>query len=96
MSDNAGRSFLDLGGPYDHRIWFLDKSWGLSGSHFTPVKLSDQLADVSALALDRSTRKLFVLSGATGGTGLVRFNPATRNFKPFLAGITAEYVDFST
>lgn len=95
MFDLAGRAFVSAGRYSDSRISFLDKSWNLSGSRFTPVEFRDQLANIFALALDRTTRTLFVLSGATGGTELLRFNPATRDFSPFLPGIAAKDVNFS-
>jgi len=87
MFDLAGRAFVSAGRYSDSRISFLDKSWNLSGSRFTPVEFRDQLANIFALALDRTTRTLFVLSGATGGTELLRFNPATRDFSPLLPGM---------
>jgi dipeptidyl aminopeptidase/acylaminoacyl peptidase len=95
MSDHEGRSFLSIESPIDNKIWFLEKSWGLFGSHFVPVELGGHFAGITALGLDRNARTLFVLSGATGDTELLRFNPATREFTPFLPGIQARFVDFS-
>lgn len=95
MSDHEGRSFLSIESPIDNKIWLLEKTWGLSGSHFVPVELGGHFAGITALGLDRNARTLFVLSGAVGGTELLRFNPATRDFIPFLPGIQAKFVDFS-
>ena len=95
MSDNTGRSFISIDRPLDNKIWYLEMSWGLSGPRFIPVELRDQLANISALALDRSTRTVFALSGGTGGSELLRFNATTRGFSPFLPGVAAKDVNFS-
>lgn len=95
MFDRADRAFVSVGSYSNSRIAFLDKRWNLSGPRFTPVEFRDQLANIFALALDRTTRTLFVLSGATGGTELLRFNPATREFSPFLPGVAAKDVNFA-
>lgn len=95
MADDAGHSFFSLDSPSDNRIWFLERPWGMFSSQFAPIELGDQLAGISALALDRSARTLFVLSGVVSDTELLRLDPMTHDFVPFLPGTSAAYVDFS-
>ena len=95
LSDNDDRSFIAMGQELDNRIWFLQQSWSSSGARITPVALNGQLAHIAGLALDRRAHRLFALSDSTGGTELLRFNPATRASEPFLPGVSAKYVDFS-
>lgn len=96
MLDANGRSFLTLAGPPQNKIWLLEKLLRPTGSQYALTELNGQLAGISQLALDRDGRQLFALSGLSAGNELVRFNRSTQDFKPFLPGISAKDVDFSS
>ena len=80
----------------DGQIWLLDKRQGLGGNFpAQPVQLTfgPTVWDRPMPSLDG---KKILASGQTKRGELVHFDAGSRQFQPFLAGISAEFVTFSS
>ena len=76
------------------QIWALPKSAGIFHSAPKPTQLTSSPMTLSSPLPSKDGKKLFVI-GRTYRGELVRYDAGTSQFVPFLAGISAEYVDFS-
>jgi len=76
------------------QIWTLPKSGGIFGSPPKPIALTSSPMTLSSPVPSKDGKKLFVI-GRTYRGELRRYDSATRQFVPFLGGISAEYVAFS-
>ena len=76
-------------------VWaVLEKRSGLRKGSDRPVQLTNGPTTGQFPVPSRDGTKLFVTAIQTRGE-LVRYDPATRVFSPYLSGISAECVDFS-
>jgi Tol biopolymer transport system component len=99
--DGEGRSFAAGGNPWKENIFVLAKDRELWNSQFLLKSLESPINTLSALTLDPETKRIFAigcsaaLEGDTNEADLIRFDPTAHQFRPFLPGLFAEYVDFS-
>jgi Tol biopolymer transport system component len=101
--DENGRSFVAGGACAKERLLLLEKDQRPWNSNFTLMPTSTMMQNPEDLALDARSKKVFALADSAGpqnaaGTlrlDLLRFNTHSREFTPFLPGITAADVDFS-
>jgi Tol biopolymer transport system component/DNA-binding winged helix-turn-helix (wHTH) protein len=92
----AGDSFLAPGFLfYGSQLWALDerRSW-LRHTASKPIQLTSGPTRWSAPLPSRDGRKIFAEGVSLRGE-LQRYDARTREFQPFLGGISAEYVAFS-
>jgi serine/threonine protein kinase/Tol biopolymer transport system component len=79
-----------------HQIWALDDRLGLFRQHpAEPVKLTSGPMNWLNPLPSRDGKKIFA-DGFTNRGELVRFDSKSGKFEPFLKGISAQFVDFST
>jgi serine/threonine protein kinase/Tol biopolymer transport system component len=78
----------------DGQIWALPRAGRLFDSRSEPIALTSSPLSLSSPLPGRSGKKLFVV-GQTYRGELTRYDSKSRQFSPFLAGISAEYVVFS-
>jgi len=57
--------------------------------------LNTQFGGIAGLVLDANASKLFVISSTRYQGDLVRYDPSTQHFVPFLPGVAATYVDIA-
>ncbi|HEX4785530.1 MAG TPA: protein kinase [Candidatus Sulfotelmatobacter sp.] len=76
------------------QIWMLPQSMGWFHSSLTPVPLTSSPLTLSSPLPSRDGKKLFV-TGQNFRGELMRYDSKSRQFSPFLAGLSAEFVDFS-
>jgi Tol biopolymer transport system component len=89
-----GTFFVFLSGP-GPQIWALDEQRGLFGKKpAQPVQLTSGPIRWGNPISSKDGKKIFA-SGRTSRGELVRFDPQSRQLRPFLAGISAEFVSFS-
>jgi eukaryotic-like serine/threonine-protein kinase len=86
-----GNFFLFASGG---QIWALASKGTPLQSQVTPTPLTASPMTLSSPVVSRDGTKLFVV-GATYRGELTEFDPGTRQFAPFLGGISAEYISFS-
>ena len=86
-----GKFFLFASGG---QIWALAHEGTLLHRQAAPVALTASPMTLSSPVVSRDGSKLFVV-GATYRGELSQYAPRTRQFSPFLGGISAEYVSFS-
>jgi Tol biopolymer transport system component len=77
------------------QIWALPRSSGFLHSATAPIALTSSPMSLSSPVAGKDGRKLFVV-GATYRGELTRYDVRSREFVPFLEGISAEYVSFSS
>jgi WD40 repeat protein len=81
-------------------FWSNSQVWGLArksrflGPEPKPIQLTSSLMPLQRPFPSTDGKKVFVV-GQTNRGELVRYNPQSGRFEPFLGGISAEYVDFS-
>ena len=75
------------------QIWTIEKS-GLLSRAPSPIQLTSSPMSLSTPLPSRDGKKLFVVGEVHRGE-LMRYNTRSREFSPFLAAISAEYVSFS-
>jgi Tol biopolymer transport system component len=76
-------------------ISYLNRS-GIGGeTKLERVELSKRIGWVGQMAADPLSHRLFVVASQGAYSEMVWFDPLTSQFRPFLPGIFAEYVDFS-
>jgi serine/threonine protein kinase/Tol biopolymer transport system component len=76
-------------------IWVIREQKGfLQRTNHLPVRLTTGPVDFSSPQPSLDGKKLFVIGGQPRGE-LVRYDKATRQFSPFLSGISAQSVSFS-
>ncbi len=75
------------------QIWSIEKPGVLSRSP-SPVRLTSSPMSLSTPIPSRDGKKLFVVGEVHRGE-LMRYDTKSHQFSPFLAAISAEYVDFS-
>jgi len=91
LSSNAFQSLTASGG----NIWVMRESSGLFHTHASePFRLTAGPQSFESLVPGTDGKKLFV-SARQGRGELVRYDPKSRQFEPFLAGISAGELDFS-
>ena len=78
----------------DGQIWALPRVGGLFHSRREPVLLTSSPLSLSSPLPGRDGKKLFVV-GQTYRGELTQYETKTRQFSPFLKGISAEFVSFS-
>ena len=76
------------------QIWALAKKSGLFQSAPKPIQLTSSPMTLTSPIPSPDGKKLFII-GRTYRGELVRYDPRTSQFVPFLGGLSAEYVDFS-
>lgn len=76
------------------QIWALPKRTGLFASDPKPELLSSSPLSLSSPIPSKDGKKLFLIGRIYRGE-LTRFDANTKQFVPFLGGISAEFVDFS-
>ena len=100
--DREGGSFAAGGSPWKENIFVLAKDRKLWNSQFILRSLESPINSLSSLALDPESKRIFAVGSSAALEGdtnehadLIRFDPTAHQFRPFLPGILAEYVDFS-
>lgn len=101
--DRSGDSFLGGVGTFGDQILLVSPQRGLHHAGFSLRKMNRMVDQATTLALDPDGTRLFVLSdsAATANpspiswTTLISFDPASRNFRPYLPGISAHDLNFS-
>jgi eukaryotic-like serine/threonine-protein kinase len=87
-----GRYFFFLG---DGNVWVIHEAAGFLPWHsFAPVKLTTGPLAIGAWTVSPDGKKLFV-EAAQGRAELVRYDPKSAQFVPFLSGISAGELDYS-
>ena len=76
------------------QIWALPKSGPLFGGDPKPLQLTSSPLSLSSPIPSKDGKKLFVMGRIYRGQ-LTRYDANTKQFVPFLGGISAEFVDFS-
>jgi eukaryotic-like serine/threonine-protein kinase len=76
------------------QIWALPQAGGFLHSEPKPIQLTFSPLSLSSPLPGRDGKKLFVI-GQTYRGELMRYDSKSRQFAPFLGGISAEYVAFS-
>jgi serine/threonine protein kinase len=76
------------------QIWALAQKSGFLGSAPKPVPVTSSPLSLSSPLPSRDGKKLFVI-GQTYRGELTRYDSKSKQFAPFLGGISAEYVAFS-
>jgi serine/threonine protein kinase/Tol biopolymer transport system component len=77
------------------QIWVLPEKTGfLRRSIGTPVRLTDSPLNLDSPLPSKDGKKLFVVGHRLSGE-LVRYDAKSKEFLPFLSGISAEFVSFS-
>jgi eukaryotic-like serine/threonine-protein kinase len=76
------------------QIWALPRSSGVFRSDPQPVLLTSSPMSLSSPLPGKDGKKLFVI-GQTFRGELMRHDAKSGQFRPFLGGISAEYIDFS-
>ncbi len=76
------------------QIWSLPRERGFGRSHQDPTPLTSSPMSLFSPLPSRDGKKLFLV-GRTYRGDLMRYDSKSREFVPFLAGISAEYADFS-
>ena len=76
------------------QIWALPKGGGLFQSDPEPIALTSSPLTLFSPLPSKDGKKLFVI-GRTYRGGLMRYDAKSAQFRPFLGGISAEYVAFS-
>lgn len=76
------------------QIWALPRSGGLFQQSPKPVALTSSPLTLSSPLPSKDGKKLFVIGRNYRGE-LMRYDSTSRQFQPFLGGISAEYVAFS-
>jgi eukaryotic-like serine/threonine-protein kinase len=91
-----GRYFFFLGeSPSGDNVWVMREPTGPLRWHSpVPVQMTTGPLSFNALALSPNGKRLFV-EAAQGRAQLVRHEPKSQQFVPFLAGISAGELDFS-
>jgi eukaryotic-like serine/threonine-protein kinase len=77
-----------------NQIWALPKSGGWFQSDPKPVQLTASPLSLSSPLPSKDGKKLFLLGQIYRGE-LTRYDAKTKQFVPFLGGISAEFADFS-
>ncbi len=101
--DREGEWFLSGGGSAEDRIFYLGTVNALQPGGVRLQKMNRLVGSVGGLALDPREKRLFVLSDSADPadtppvvqTELISFDMASRVFRPYLAGLPAEDLDFS-
>jgi Tol biopolymer transport system component len=101
--DARGRSFIDGGDCGKERIYVLEKRQAPWNSRFDLLPTNSVIHHPTDLAADPESTRIFAIGDSAGpqsniGEGrldLIRFDVRTREFRPFLPGIAADFVDFS-
>lgn len=78
----------------DSQIWALPKSGRLFQSDAKPIQLTSSPLSLSSPLPSKDGKKLFLIGRAYRGE-LTRYDAKSKQFLPFLGGISAEYIDFS-
>jgi serine/threonine protein kinase len=78
----------------NNQIWGLARKAGFLRPEPKPVQLTSSLIPLQNPVPSTDGKKVFVV-GQTNRGELVRYNSQSARFEPYLAGISAEYVDFS-
>jgi Tol biopolymer transport system component len=76
------------------QIWALPRSGGLFNSDPKPVQLTSSPLTLSSPLPSKDGKKFFLIGRIFRGE-LTRYDANTKQFAPFLRGISAEFVDFS-
>jgi serine/threonine protein kinase/Tol biopolymer transport system component len=76
------------------QIWALAKSAGFLRSAAKPISLTASPMTLSSPLPSKDGKKLFLI-GRTYRGDMRRYDTTAKQFTPFLAGISAEFIDFS-
>ncbi|HLH07460.1 MAG TPA: hypothetical protein VKW78_09495 [Terriglobales bacterium] len=77
-----------------NQIWALPEQRALLGSHPKPIQLTSSPMSLYSPIPGKDGKKLFVVGRSYRGQ-LDRYDSKSGQFKPYLEGISAEYLDFS-
>jgi Tol biopolymer transport system component/DNA-binding winged helix-turn-helix (wHTH) protein len=77
-----------------HQIWALPRKGNFLHANPKPIQLTASPMSLTSPMPSKDGKKLFVV-GQTYRGELVRYEPKSSRFLPFLGGISAEYLDFS-
>ena len=98
-----GDAFLSGMENRENRILLLSPAGGFHPGALRLEKMNRLLGIVAGLSIDPLGKRLFVLSNSAvtadttpvGWTDLIAFDIASRVFRPYLAGVSAEDLDYS-
>jgi len=76
------------------QIWALKEQGRFQRTASRPLQLTNSPLKLSSPLPGRDNKTIFAI-GRTQRGALVKYNSATRQFVPYLSGISAEFVDFS-
>ena len=93
MKNASGRLFRNVSGRRDD-IWAVRESAGLFNPTPSPFQLTSGPTSLRALMPSPDGKRLFV-EGVLSRGELIRYESHSRQFAPFLSGISAGEVDFS-
>ena len=100
--DGQGRSFISSEDSADQRIFLLERDREFWSSHFDMQVIKSPLDAAQSLTLDSKSQRVFAIggpavpeAGGSQGEDLLWFDRDSKSFRPFLPGISAEFVDFS-
>jgi len=92
-----GKYFIFQSYPFPFgpvRIWVIGEKRGFLGKASEPVLLTETPLDVHGAVPSRDGKRLF-LNGYVGRMELVRYNATSRQFVPYLGGISGSGFSFS-
>ena len=87
-------AFVGTDGSNSTILTFERSRWPW-GSKFTLAEVTRELDGVSDFAVDPKEQELYLLKNSPGQSELDWFDKTSREFRPFLPGISARDVDFS-
>jgi Tol biopolymer transport system component len=76
-------------------ISYLHRSRIGGKTEFERIELTKRIGWVGHMVADPASHRLFVVASPGGYSEMVRFDPTASEFRPFLPGSYASYVDFS-
>jgi len=76
------------------QIWALPRKAGFLRSEVKPIQLTSRPIPLTQPIPSKDGTKLYVVGTSIRGE-LLRYDPQSKQFAPFLGGISAEFVDFS-
>ncbi len=80
---------------YQWDIWTVKEGGGLFGSRSTPVRLTTGPLRINGPALSPDGKRIF-FHGGLDRVELIRYDLSTKQWFPYLSGLSAEQLDFSS
>ena len=101
--DGSGRSFVTGGRCGAEGIYLLEEHQEFWNSRFDFLEMNPMVHNIANLALDKNSSKVFAVGEYAGPQrveeaehlDLIKFNVRSQEFRPFLPGLNASYVDFT-